>query len=135
MPEKNILLETLLKIGAVVATVIVLGVFIAWERADHNDGASAERIEATKVAADDAVNRVEVQTRVDALAVDGCQARAMQLMSLHARTPVKSLDDIPIELRNDMRLCVERRILYAYVRGALTDAGLMGLFEKQASAL
>ena len=135
MPEKNILLETLLKLGAVVATVIVLGVFIVWERADRNDGASAERIEATKVAADGAVNRVEVQSRVDALAVDGCQAKAMQLMSLHARMPVKSLDDIPIDLRNDMLLCVERGILYAYVRGALTDAGLMGLLEKRTSAL
>lgn len=115
--------------------VIVLAVFIALERADSNGGDPADRTEAMSVAADLAVKRVEIQKRVDALAIDGCQARAMQLMSLHARTPVRSLDDVPKELRNDMLLCVERGILYGYVRGALADAGLMGLFEKRASAL
>lgn len=135
LSEKNISLETLLKIGAITATVIVVVVFTALEWADYNDGRSAERIEAMRVAANGAVRRDEIQSRVDALAVDGCQARAAQLMSLHARIPLKSLKDIPQELRNDMVLCVERGILRGYVRGSLTDAGLMGIFAKQANTL
>ena len=136
MSEKNIYLKTLFKIGAVAVTVAALAAFIALERADSNaGGTAADRVEAVNLAADGAVKRVETQNRVDALAADGCQARAVQLMSLHARTPVKSLDDIPIELRSDMLLCVDRGILYGYLRGALTDAGLMGLFAKHTSAL
>jgi hypothetical protein len=135
LPEKNISLETLLKIGAVTATMIVVAVFTLLEMADYNDGTSAERIEAMRVAADDAVRRDELQTRVDALAVDGCQARAAQLMRQHARIPVQTLQDVPKELQKDMVLCVERGILRGYVRGGLTDAGLIDLFAKQANAL
>lgn len=84
-----------------------------------------------RVAAANSAESEKIQNRVDALAVDGCQARATQLMSLHARMPVKSLGDIPEELRDDMVLCVERGILLGYVRGGLKDAGLMSLFVEQ----
>jgi hypothetical protein len=114
---------------------MVVAAFTAVEWTDYNYGRSAERIEAMRVAAAGAVKRDEIQNRVDALAVDGCQARATQLMSLHARMAVKRLGDIPEELRNDMVLCVDRGILLGYVRGRLTDAGLMGLFAKPIPAL
>lgn len=73
--------------------------------------------------------RTAIQARVDLLHGNGCVRQAEEIRSFHGRHPLTSLNDLPKRLREDIMLCYQRGIMYAFVRDDLKDAGLEPLLN------
>jgi hypothetical protein len=112
-----------LLIGLSIAGLVVVAAvgYKAMSTYQHNTTAA---IEGRQRAADDAETRETLRARVDALGQDGCQSRVVSLFAIHNKKAITSASEVPAELRNDLAICLERGILYAYLRDELSDAGL-----------
>jgi hypothetical protein len=91
---------------------------------DYRARHSVEAIEQNRLADAVSAERQTIQRRVNALASDGCQARALELLALNSKRPIRSASDVPPALHDDLSLCLARGAAYAYVRADLDDAGL-----------
>lgn len=107
---------------ALLLVVAVAGVALYQERRFNQ---SPEGIAVADVTKAENRKRDDIQSRVDALAVDGCSKPALAILALHRVKPIATRADIPATLLEDMRLCIERGIMHAYVRDQLDDTGIL----------
>ena len=116
-------LATRILIGIVAA--LMIGGFAVIQVAEYKGNSNETSSNDEKIAT---ASRNRVQDRVDVLARDGCQSKAIELFKLHSKLPFASASDMPPALHDDLQLCIERGILSAYIRDDLRDKGLMDLF-------
>lgn len=86
---------------------------------------SPQALALEKNAAANSAERTAVQDRVNRLALDRCKSRSSELSALHARSPITATQQIPVELRDDLKLCVDRSIMSAAVTRDLSDQNLL----------
>jgi hypothetical protein len=98
---------------------------------DHLYQTSAIGLEIARTAADRVAVADKLQVHVNALAVDGCLSRAEMLTDQHRRKPIITAEDIPDDVRSDLRLCIDRGILSGYARDDIKDRGLMPFLLRQ----
>lgn len=86
---------------------------------------SPQALAREEAAAENSMERSAIQDHVNALAMDRCKSRGSELSALHAQSPITAMQQIPVSLRDDLKLCIDRSIMSAAVTRDLSDQNLL----------
>lgn len=109
-----------LLIAAACLVVIAAGVSYGWSEYNRSLVLKAQQAE---------VERTLSNRRAQELAAQGCRPQIEELLNKHASHPITSATDVPAPLREDVTLCVRRKLAYAFEQNELSRTGLDKLFR------
>jgi hypothetical protein len=118
-------LGTALTVSAGVGVLIALAVMATPMTIRYLQANSPQALQTASADAADQMSRDKIQAHVNALAEDGCQSRAKQVTTIYSDNPMMTKTDIPAALFDDLKLCLQRGIMFGYVKGALEERGIM----------
>lgn len=76
-----------------------------------------------------AANRMALDRRAHELAIQGCRPQIEELLKMHAERPITSASEIPTGLRQDVTICLNRDIAFAFEKNEMERTGLAKLMK------
>ena len=76
------------------------------------------------------VETAKIRMRTAELASAGCRPEVDQLLAQHKASPITSVFEIPSELKADLDICIEQRIMFPFEQSELKASGLDKLLQK-----